>query len=559
MTATTDARAAGRWLSQWAAPVRGLLAVSVLAGAVQALAMILQLGLMAWFVDQLVAHNQRVSLIPIAAMLALAILVRAGGQWLQDRAGLRAGDRVRGQVRRALLQAWQTAGPVGLKSSDSGRLASEWTEQVDALEGYYARYLPQMVLAVVVPLIVLIVVAALDWLAALFLLVAAPLIPLFMALVGMGAERINQRHYESLARLSGHFLDRLRGLTTLQLFGRSDDAVADVAGATDDYRRLNMATLRVAFLSSAVLEFFASVAIAAVAIYVGFGLLDMIGFGPASGMTLFSGLFVLLLAPEFFQPLRLLSQYYHDRAAALGAAAHLMPRLAEPAEHAPGAAQAMGGGGEVGGIRVSNLSVVWPGRPPVFSNLELNLAPGGTLVVTGASGVGKSTLLAVLAGFVTPQEGQVLVAGQPPGCQPVGWMGQRPWLVTGSWRENLRLTAPDASDEAMREALWKVGLEVVLDARPEGLDAHLGEGGLGISGGQARRLALARLLLTPSPVMLLDEPTAGLDSTTEAEVVEALRGILGDEERTCVIATHQPALKALADRELALDTEAADG
>lgn len=559
MTATTDARAAGRWLNWWAAPVRRLLVVSVVAGAVQALAMILQLGLMAWFVDQLLVHSQAVPLLPFAAMLVLAILVRAAAQWLQDRAGLRAGDRVRGQVRQALLRAWQTAGPVGVKASDTGRLASEWTEHVDALEGYYARFLPQMVLAVMVPLMVLLVVVVLDWLAALFLLAAAPLIPLFMALVGMGAERINQRHYESLARLSGHFLDRLRGLTTLQLFGRSEDAVADVAGATDDYRRLNMATLRIAFLSSAVLEFFASVAIAAVAIYVGFGLLDMIGFGPASEMTLFSGLFVLLLAPEFFQPLRLLSQYYHDRAAALGAAAHLMPRLAEVVDHASGAAGNSGGGNGVAGVRVANLGVAWPGRPPVVRDLDLDIAPGETLVVTGASGRGKSTLLAVLAGFLTPEVGQVLVAGQPPGCQPVAWMGQRPWLVTGSWRDNLRLTAPDAGDDAMREALEKVGLKVILDARPEGLDTPLGEGGLGISGGQARRLALARLLLTPSPVMLLDEPTAGLDTATEAEVVEALRVILSAEGRTCVIATHQPALKALADRELALDTEAADG
>ena len=556
MTAITDRRPAGRWLAHWAAPVRQLLGLAVVAGVVQALAMVAQMGLMAWFVDQLVAHSHSPSLVLTGGALALSVLLRAGAQWCQDRAGLMAADRVRAQVRRALLQAWGQAGPVGLGASDSGRLASEWTEQVDALEGYYARFLPQMVLAVVVPLLILTVVAIMDWLAALFLLAAAPLIPLFMALVGMGAERVNRRHYESLARLSGHFLDRLRGLTTLQLFGRSEEAVADVARATDEYRRLNMATLRVAFLSSAVLEFFASVAIAAVAIYVGFALLGMFEFGPAGEMTLFSGLFVLLLAPEFFQPLRLLSQYYHDRAAALGAAAHLVSRLAETHGASDGETGAADSPGGAGGIQVTGLRVSWPDRPLVLDGVDLSVRPGETLVVTGASGSGKSSLLAVLAGFLTPAGGRVLVDGRPPGSEPVGWMGQRPWLINASWRDNLRVTAPEADDEAMRAALEQVGLGAALNARSEGLDTILGEGGLGLSGGQARRLALARLLLTPSPVMLLDEPTAGLDAATEAGVLEALKGIMGSDGRICVIATHQPALKALADRELTLDGEA---
>ncbi|MGM0450493.1 MAG: thiol reductant ABC exporter subunit CydD [Pseudomonadota bacterium] len=552
MTATTEPRSAARWLKQWTAPVRGLLVGSVVAGVGHALAMITQLGLMAWFVDQLIAGEQPVHLLSIGAALACAVVVRAGAQWVQDWQGLRAGDRVRARVRRALLDAWAAAGPVGLKASDSGRLASEWSEQVDALDGYYARFLPQMVLAVIVPLMILAVVLYLDWLAGLFLLAAAPLIPLFMALVGMGAERINQRHYESLAWLSGHFLDRLRGLTTLQLFGRSEAAVTEVARATDEYRRLNMATLRVAFLSSAVLEFFASVAIAAVAIYVGFGLLGMITFGPAGEMTLFSGLLVLLLAPEFFQPLRLLSQYYHDRAAALGAAAHLSTRLAPSGEVAPAHNESAATSPEGQGIQVTGLRVVYPERPPVLDGIGLSLSAGETLIVSGPSGSGKSTLLAVLAGFTVPAAGSVRVQGQLPGVLPVGWMGQSPWLVAGSWRENLQLTAPEADDAGMREAIERVGLGPVLDALPEGLATPLGEGGLGLSGGQARRLALARLFLTPTPVMLLDEPTAGLDAATEAEVIEGLRGILGGD-RLCVIATHHPALLALGDRQLALE------
>ncbi len=552
MTATTEPRSAGRWLGQWVRPVRGLLVASVLAGGCQALAMITQLGLMAWFVDRLIAGSQPVHPGVIGVLLAAAVVIRAIAQWLQDRLALRASDRVRALVRRSLLASWAAAGPVGLKASDSGRLASEWRDQVDALDGYYARFLPQMALAVIVPLVILVVVLCLDWLAALFLLAAAPLIPLFMALVGMGAERINQRHYESLAWLSGHFLDRLRGLTTLQLFGRGEAAVAEVARATDDYRRLNMATLRVAFLSSAVLEFFASVAIAAVAIYVGFALLGMISFGPAGSMTLFSGLLVLLLAPEFFQPLRLLSQYYHDRAAALGAAAHLSSRMVPVAAGRTGPDSAVASPTEAEGLRIKGLRVAYPGRPPVLDGIEVSLGAGETLVVSGPSGSGKSTLLAAMAGFIAPSAGEVRIQGRSPGATPVGWMGQKPWLVAGSWRDNLRLTAPEADDAGMQEAVERVGLAPVLAALPDGLSTPVGEGGLGLSGGQARRLALARLFLTPSSVMLLDEPTAGLDAATEAEVIEGLRGILGGN-RLCVIATHQPALQALGDRHLVLE------
>jgi len=552
--ATTEPRAAALWLAAQARGVRGSLTLSVVAGVVSALATITQLGLMAWLVQGLITGTGTLSLPWVGGGLLAAVCVRALAQVLQDIAGARASHRVRADLRASLLAAWADAGPVGLAGADAGRLASEWVEQVDALHGYFARYRPQVFLAVIVPVLILVLVFRLDWVAGLFLLAAAPLIPLFMALVGMGAEHISRRHYESLSRLSGHFLDRIRGLTTLQLFGATQGAVQDVREAAEDYRRLNMATLRVAFLSSAVLEFFASVAIAAVAIYVGFALLGSIEFGPAGDMTLFSGLLVLLLAPEFFQPLRLISQYYHDRAAALGAAAHLMARqeagttVPSPVESAPQPPATQ----DHQGIQVNGLRVSYPDRPPVLENVTVELNPGETLVVTGASGSGKTTLLGVLAGFIRPASGWVHVLGRAPRAIPLGWMGQRPWLVAGSWRENLRLTAPRASDSEMQEALRRVGMGTVLAEQEAGLDTVIGEGGLGLSGGQARRLALARLFLTPSPVMLLDEPTAGLDADTEAEVLEGLKGIIGGD-RICVLASHRPAAMAIADRQLSLD------
>ena len=507
------------------------------------------MGLIAWLVDGLVAGDSAPDLVLLVTLLLGAVLVRALSQAAQEAAGAQAGDRVRARVREQLLGVWAGQGPVGLSGQDSGALASEWVEQVEALDGYYARFLPQLMLALLVPLLVLAVVASLDWLAAVFLMVSAPLIPVFMALVGMGAERVNQRHFQSLARLSGHFLDRVRGLTTLQLFGLSRAATQDVAQAADEYRRLNMKTLRLAFLSSAVLEFFASVAIAVVAIYVGFGLLGYIDWGPAPQLTLFSGLLVLLLAPEFFQPLRTLAQHYHDRASALGAAAQLMERMQSPGQLSVAERQDWGEARDA--LRVEDLRIDYPGRGRVLGPVSFELHPGECLAVTGPSGAGKSTLLGVLAGFVAPTEGRVRIAGEPPGRHPVAWMGQKPWLVQGSWAENLRLTAPRASDSQLRSALERVGLSEVLARQPRGLATPLGEDGMGLSGGQAHRLALARVFLTPATLVLLDEPTAGLDPDTEAEVVAALQAVM-TPDRIVVLASHRPALNALASRTLAL-------
>jgi len=319
------------------------------------------------------------------------------------------------------------------------------------------------------------VVFSLDWLAAVFLLAAAPLIPFFMILVGMGAERLNQQHFASASRLAGHFLDRVRGLTTLQLFGQSRANLQSVAAAADQYRRLNLRTLRVAFLSSAVLEFFSSVAIAVVAIYVGFGLLGYIEFGPAGELTLFSGLFVLLLAPEFFQPLRDLSQHYHDRATALGAADHLRARLehtAPDAESAPSpdvkgtatAAHAPANKKHV--VMVEDLAIAYPGRGVIFKGLSFDVAAGQSLALTGPSGSGKTSVLNVLAGFCSPTEGSAWIFGEQPGSRPQAWMNQRPFLLQGSWADNLRITSPNASYAAMKQALQRVGLADVLAQQP---------------------------------------------------------------------------------------------
>ncbi|PSF11382.1 thiol reductant ABC exporter subunit CydD [Marinobacter shengliensis] len=537
-----------QWLSGLARKNQRWIRATVVAGALVGLATIVQMALLAWLVHQIVIEGQNAStLTPWFVALVATLLVRTLGQGFQTQFAARCSEQVRRDARRQIHRHWRDAGPVALADSSAGTLAREWLDHVEALHGYFARFLPQMSLSVIVPLAILILVFWLDWLAGIFLLLSAPLIPIFMALVGMGAEKVNQQHFETISRLSGQFLDKVRGLTTLQLFRQTEDASRTLHRRSDQYRKITMKTLKVAFLSSAVLEFFASVAIAVIAIYIGFGLLGYITYGPSADLTLFSGLLILLLAPEFFQPLRTLSQHYHDRAAALGAGAEILARLAtpvggEPASDTPASLPDHG-------LSLDNVTLSYQGGKPVFANLELTIERGKAVALTGASGGGKSSLLHLMAGFIQPDSGAISVFGQPPGQCPFGWLGQRGFWIQGSWADNLRLTSPEASDIAIENALRLVGLGSVLESRDQGIHSLIGEDGQGLSGGQARRLSLARIFLADYDLILLDEPTAGLDATSEILVLEALHK-LAEAGKTLVFSTHHQALLTLADQVL---------
>ena len=547
-----EQREVRRWLSELAAEGRPWIQGTVLAGTLAGVATIVQMVLLAWVVHQSVVDRVPANELttPLLGLL-LTLVLRALFQGLQSHLAARCSEQVRRTARTRIHRHWRSAGPIALGQQSAGALAREWIDHIEALHGYFARFLPQMRLAAIIPLMILALVFWLDWLAGVFLLLSAPLIPLFMALVGMGAEKLNQQHFETVSRLSGQFLDKVRGLTTLQLFGQTEAAARQIAARSDRYRSLTMKTLRVAFLSSAVLEFFASVAIAVIAIYIGFGLLGYITYGPAPELTLFSGLLILLLAPEFFQPLRTLSQHYHDRAAALGAGGEILARLsALPRSSALPAPTPAAPPGDPQRIECQAVAFTHPGAPePLFSGLSLSIRRGETLALTGPSGGGKSTLLNLLAGFLVPDAGQVWVFGQPAGQSPFGWLGQRGFLVHGSWADNLRLTAPEATDVAIETALRRVGLGDLLDSREAGIHSPVAADGRGLSGGQARRLSLARIFVADYDLILLDEPTAGLDADSEIFVLESLHK-LSEAGKTLVFSTHHPALLRLADRVL---------
>lgn len=545
-----DQRQVRQWLAELAREHRRWAQCATLAGLVAGVATIVQM----FFLAQII-HLGIVDKVPVATLwplflgLIAAVVVRAIAQGMQARCAARCSEQVQRDVRRQINRHWQATGPVDIGLSSAGELAREWIDHVEALHGYFARFKPQLTLSVMIPLIILALVFYLDWLAGLLLLFSAPLIPLFMALVGMGAEKLNQQHFHTISRLSGQFLDKVRGLTTLQLFGQTKWATALIRNRSDRYRKITMKTLRVAFLSSAVLEFFASVAIAMIAIYVGFGLLGSITYGPSEELTLFSGLFILLLAPEFFQPLRTLSQHYHDRAAAMGAGAEILERLSTRTDthtQIPTKPDTQAHG-DTGEIRFHGVSYAYQPSQPIFHNLNLTIKRGECIALTGPSGGGKTTLLHLLAGFITPGSGTVSVMGQPAGSFSFGWLGQQGFLVGGSWADNLRLVAPEASDIAIESALRNAGLGPLLNAREDGIYSQVSEDGKGLSGGQARRLSLARVFVADYDLILLDEPTAGLDTDSEMHVLNGLNK-LAQAGKTIVLSTHHHALLALANR-----------
>ncbi|MFG2453672.1 thiol reductant ABC exporter subunit CydD [Streptomyces sp. NPDC048512] len=523
-----------------------LLAVVVL-GAVGAALVIAQAMLIAEVVVGAFQHGLSATELRSPLVLLVAVAIGRGVvAWLTELAAHRASAAVKSELRGRLLERAALLGPGWLSGQRTGSMVALATRGVDALDDYFSRYLPQLGLAVVVPVAVLARIVTEDWVSAAIIVGTLPLIPLFMVLIGWATRAQMDRQWRMLSRLSGHFLDVVAGLPTLKVFGRAKAQAESIRKITGEYRQATMRTLRIAFLSSFALELLATISVALVAVTIGMRLVH-------GEMDLYVGIVILVLAPEAYLPLRQVGAQYHAAAEGLAAAEEIFAVLETPVPavgslHAPA--------GEIG---FEGVTVRFPGRSTnAVSDVSFTVAPGETVALVGPSGVGKSTLLNVLLGFVGPTAGRVRAGGVDLSAADltewrsrIAWVPQRPHLYAGSIAENVRLARPDADDAAVREALVDAGAAGFVDALPDGADTLLGEDGAGLSAGQRQRLALARAFLADRPLLLLDEPTASLDGATEAEVVETVRRLAVG--RTVLLVVHRPALLAVADRVIRLE------
>lgn len=542
-----------RWLKALAGSEKRWVWLSVIAGLGIGLMLIVQAHLLARIVDGTLWQQQSLAdHWPLLLMLLAALLLRALLGMLREWLGQQASVRVRRNLRSLLLEHLDRLGPAYTSGQRSGELSSVLLEQVEALDGFFARYLPQMALAGMLPLVILAFVFPVNWASGLIFLLTAPLVPIFMALVGSRAAEANRRNFAALSQLGAHFLDVVQGIVTLKLFDRSQAQVEVIEAGADEFRRRTMQVLRLAFLSSAVLEFFASVSIAVVAVYLGFSFLGHLDFGYwDEPVNLYQGLFILLLAPEFYLPLRELGTHYHARQEAVAAA----DKLRELLETQPEAIEQAGKGvdSDVRQITLEGAGLTYPGRTkPVFTDLDLTLRRGRLVALIGPSGSGKSSLLQVLLGFRRLNQGQVRVnqipleqIGSRAWLEQVAWVSQHTTLFPGTLRDNLLLAAPGASDQALYQALEQANALEFVQRLPAGLDTAVGEQGAGFSGGQIQRLALARAFLKDAPVLLLDEPTANLDRDSEQLVLGSLQTLC--KGRLVLMLTHRRASMLRAD------------
>ncbi|MGW4818451.1 thiol reductant ABC exporter subunit CydD [Streptomyces sp. NPDC004227] len=485
-------------------------------------------------------------------LLAVVACGRALVSWLTELAAHRASAAVKSELRGRLLERAAALGPGWLSGQRTGSLVALATRGVDALDDYFSRYLPQLGLAVAVPVAVLARIVTEDWVSAAIIVATLPLIPVFMMLIGWATQSRMDRQWRLLSQLSGHFLDVVAGLPTLKVFGRAKAQAESIRRITGEYRRATVRTLRIAFLSSFALELLATLSVALVAVTIGMRLVS-------GDMDLYIGLVILVLAPEAYLPLRQVGAQYHAAAEGLAAAEEIFAVLETPVpESGTGTVPA-------GALTFEDVSVRYPGRSAdAVTEVSFSVRPGETVALVGPSGAGKSTLLNVLLGFVKPSAGRVRVAEADLADVDleqwrarIAWVPQRPHLYAGTIAENVRLARPDADDAAVRGALADAGALEFVDALPEGLDTLLGEDGAGLSAGQRQRLALARAFLADRPVLLLDEPTAALDGATEAEVVDAVRRLSAG--RTVLLVVHRPALLDVADRIVRLDGSESPG
>ncbi|MFF8411044.1 thiol reductant ABC exporter subunit CydD [Streptomyces omiyaensis] len=539
-------------LLRYARATRVFLVAVVVLGLVGAALVIAQAMLIAEVVVGAFQKGLSVSDLTTPLLLLAGVAVARGlVSWLTELAAHRASAAVKSELRGRLLERATALGPGWLGGQRTGSLIALATRGVDALDDYFARYLPQLGLAIVVPLAVLARIVTEDWVSAAIIVVTLPLIPVFMILIGWYTQARMDRQWKLLSRLSGHFLDVVAGLPTLKVFGRAKAQAASIRSITADYRRATMRTLRIAFLSSFALELLSTLSVALVAVTIGMRLVH-------GTLDLYTGLVILVLAPEAYLPLRQVGAQFHAAAEGLAAAEEIFEVLETPVRG--GGTRPVPAGTR---LELDRVTVRHPGRAePSLDSASLTVEPGETVALVGPSGAGKSTLLDVVLGFTEPEEGGTVRVGgvdlaelDPEAWRErIAWVPQRPYLFAGTIAENVRLARPEASDEEVGEALRNAGADSFVAGLPEAARTVLGEDGAGLSAGQRQRLALARAFLADRPLLLLDEPTAALDGETEAGVVDAVRRLSAG--RTVLLVVHRPALLAVADRVVTLGSPA---
>ncbi|MEY3733911.1 MAG: thiol reductant exporter subunit CydD [Actinomycetota bacterium] len=531
-------------LLRYARSTRSFLVLAVVLGVVVAVLVIVQARLLSTaIVDVAQGRADLATVSGVVSALALVFLARALVSWIAEAAAYRTSAKAKAELRAEALSHVLRLGPLGPAGRDPGAVAALVTRGVDALDAYFARYLPQLILAIIVPLAVLATVLGQDLLSAVIIAVTLPLIPVFMILIGLYTRTRVDRQWETLSRLSGHFLDLVSGLPTLKIFGRAKRQATAIRAMGERYRSTTMGVLRITFLSSFALELLASLSVALVAVTVGVRL--------AEGQVSFSvALFVLILAPEAYLPIRLVGQHFHAAAEGLGAAEEVFVLLEQ--EVPSGGTQSPPARPV---IALEAVGVTYPGREhPALAPTTAIMPPGTLVALIGASGGGKSTLLSTLLGFVAPTTGRVVLddvdlrdADLAAWRRMLGWVPQHPQLIAPgrprpTIRDAVRLGAPDADDARIERALADAGILSEVQLLLDGLDTSVSE----ISAGQARRVALARALLPDPQILLLDEPTASLDGATEEAVIGALRKSR-DAGRTVIVVAHRPAVVDAAD------------
>lgn len=534
-----------KWLKQQAKQHKVALLCSVLTGLATAICIIMQAALLANILQDLIMLGGNFKSITVYFTALLALFgIRSLITYAREKINFSLGAAIRHSIRQQLITKIEKEGPVAIYHHTGGGLSTLLIEQIEDLHDFYARYLPQMQLSMMIPIIIVAVILPFNWTAALILMATAPLIPIFMILVGMGAADVNRRNFKALTYLSGHFLDRLKGLTTIRLFNQGCNQTEQIANAAERFRIRTMNVLKMAFLSSAVLEFFTSISIAIVAVYFGFSYLGEFDFGAYdSGVTLFAGFFALILAPEFFQPLRDLGTYYHAKAQAIAAADNIEKFIIQPTHvNESTSVKTVNFDQNIETIVGKDLVILSADNQPIIGPLNFTLTPPFRIALTGISGEGKSSILNLLLGFL-PYRGSLMINSIEfqtidikSWRSQLSWLGQNPYLINGTIRQNLLLADPLATSQDIADVIEQAQLTELIAQLPDGLDTEIGEDAVKISVGQAQRIAIARALLKPCQLMLLDEPTASLDKQTALEI----ETILAQSYQQCqiIMVTH---------------------